>query len=131
MADDLVERLRHEIAGWKQAYPLTAFPEPDLKKARAVLREAGMTLDAISASNMRHVVSCLAPLIYDAADEITRLRAELASLRGAVEGERERCARIADEHFPGGEYYDPRGHDELSMASSIAAALRAQPKEGE
>jgi hypothetical protein len=66
VSEELIERLRHEIAGWEQAYPLSAFPEPDLERAAAVLKDAGMTLDAISASNMRHVVSCLAPLIHEA-----------------------------------------------------------------
>jgi hypothetical protein len=34
----------------------TYFPEPDLKKARQLLEAGGMTLDAISAHCMRHVV---------------------------------------------------------------------------
>lgn len=53
------ERLRTslgEIDAWSRAYPLKVFPEPDFKKASEVLKAAGMTLDAISASNMRHVV---------------------------------------------------------------------------
>lgn len=56
-----VETFLDELSGWEQAYPLRAFPEPDLKKAAEVLKAAGMTLDSISASNMRHVVSCIAP----------------------------------------------------------------------
>lgn len=44
------------IEAWSEAYPLEVFPEPDLKKARALLEAGGMTLDAISASAMRHVV---------------------------------------------------------------------------
>jgi len=46
-----------QIRNWADAYPLQVFPEPDLKRAAAVLHDAGMTLDAISASNMRHVLS--------------------------------------------------------------------------
>lgn len=46
-----------EIINWSQAYPLQTFPEPDFEKAAKVLKDAGMTLDAISASNMRHVVT--------------------------------------------------------------------------
>jgi hypothetical protein len=56
---DEVERLTeaHErIVEWSRAYPLTIFPEPDLQKARALLEAGGMTLDAISANAMRHVI---------------------------------------------------------------------------
>ena len=52
MADAL-----HRIKQWSEAYPLTAFPEPDLKRAHEVLTAAGMTLDAISARAMRHVTT--------------------------------------------------------------------------
>ena len=44
------------IVQWSEAYPLDVFPEPDFKKAHKLLKAGGMTLDAISASNMRHVV---------------------------------------------------------------------------
>ena len=44
------------IATWSDAYPLDVFLEPDFKKAHEVLKAAGMTLDAISASSIRHVV---------------------------------------------------------------------------
>jgi hypothetical protein len=49
-------RLRNEIEKWLQAYPLTQFPEPDFAKAAELLTAGGLTLDAISASNMRHVL---------------------------------------------------------------------------
>lgn len=51
------EDAMHKIRSWADAYPLTVFPEPDFKKADQVLTAAGMTLDAISASNMRHVIN--------------------------------------------------------------------------
>jgi hypothetical protein len=54
-----IERLQealHQVASWSRAYPLTAFPEPDFKKAAELLKAGGMSLDTISASNMRHVV---------------------------------------------------------------------------
>lgn len=54
------------IEQWGQAYPLTVFPEPDFKKARALLEAGGMTLDAISASNMRHVVEGVQQIAVDA-----------------------------------------------------------------
>lgn len=54
------------IVQWSEAYPLDVFPEPDLKKAHAVLVAAGMTLDAISASNMRHVVEGVGQIAREA-----------------------------------------------------------------
>jgi len=56
--DELEEAL-HRIVQWSEAYPLDIFPEPDLKKARALLEAGGITLDAISAHCMRHVVEGL------------------------------------------------------------------------
>lgn len=47
----------HLLKNWSQAYPTDVFPEPDFEKAAKVLKENGMTLDSISASNMRHVLS--------------------------------------------------------------------------
>jgi hypothetical protein len=54
-----IERLRgvlEEIVEWSATYPLSVFPEPNFEKARQLLAAGGMTLDAISASAMRHVV---------------------------------------------------------------------------
>ncbi len=42
---------------WGKAYPVDVFPEPDFKKARAALEAAGISLDSVSASNMRHVIT--------------------------------------------------------------------------
>jgi hypothetical protein len=50
------EEALQRIVQWSEAYPLDIFPEPDLKKARQLLEAGGMTLDAISAHCMRHVV---------------------------------------------------------------------------
>lgn len=61
-ADDLSERVDEltealqKIVQWSEAYPLDIFPEPDLKKAHKLLQAGGITLDAISAHCMRHVV---------------------------------------------------------------------------
>ncbi len=52
-----------QIQAWIDAYPLAVFPEPDFAKAAAVLKEHDMTLDAISASNMRHVLRGIAAII--------------------------------------------------------------------
>lgn len=53
--EDLEEALQR-IVQWSEAYPLDIFPEPDLKKARELLAAGGITLDAISAHCMRHVI---------------------------------------------------------------------------
>lgn len=50
---DALQRIKQ----WSEAYPLSVFPEPDFARAAEVLSAAGMTLDAISASNMRHVIT--------------------------------------------------------------------------
>ncbi len=54
---DAMEDAFRKIQQWASAYPIEVFPEPDLLRARDVLKSAGMTLDAISASNMRHVLT--------------------------------------------------------------------------
>ncbi len=54
------------IQNWRNAYPLDVFPKPDLKKARKVLKDAGMTLDAISADNMRHVLDGIKDIVDSA-----------------------------------------------------------------
>ena len=59
-AADEIERfgeVREWVEQWAEAYPLDLFPEPDLKKARAALESVGLTLDAVSASSMRHVIT--------------------------------------------------------------------------
>jgi hypothetical protein len=56
---DRIEELEaalQQIDQWAKAYPLKVFPEPDFVKARAALEAAGITLDSVSASNMRHVI---------------------------------------------------------------------------
>ena len=60
------------IKGWCEAYPISAFPEPDFKKAHEVLKANGMTLDAISASNMKNVITQVQKMI----DAAIRARGE-------------------------------------------------------
>ena len=57
--DDLFQ----QIKGWCDAYPIAVFPEPDFGKAHEVLKANGMTLDAISASNMKHVITQVQKMI--------------------------------------------------------------------
>ena len=59
------EEKLYRIEQWCEAYPLAIFPEPDLFKARALLEAGGMTLDAISASSMRHVLKGIRKIIDD------------------------------------------------------------------
>jgi len=63
------EDLLHRIKSWAQAYPLSIFPEPCFKKAHEILTANGMTLDAVSASNMRHVITQVQKMIDDALGE--------------------------------------------------------------
>jgi len=53
--DDLAAALR-TIKDWSDAYPLTVFPEPNFGAAAEALKDAGLSLDTITASNMRHAI---------------------------------------------------------------------------
>ena len=53
--DVLVAALQRMIE-WAKAYPVKVFPEPNFRRARELLEAGGMTLDAIGASTMRHVL---------------------------------------------------------------------------
>jgi hypothetical protein len=61
--------IRREIEQWAKAYPLPAFPEPDMRKAERFLREGGITLDAVTASNIRHVLKRVLGIIDRPPDE--------------------------------------------------------------
>jgi hypothetical protein len=58
-----IEKKLEKIKAWCEAYPYDIFPEPDFKKAHEVLKENGVSLDAISASNMRHVLKGIQKII--------------------------------------------------------------------
>lgn len=58
---DALEKLQQ----WANAYPLAVFPEPDFAMAHELLAAGGMTLDAISASNMRHVINGVRELVEE------------------------------------------------------------------
>lgn len=51
------------IRRWCDAYPVEVFPEPDMRKAHELLKAGGMTLDAVSASNMRRVLDGIRTII--------------------------------------------------------------------
>ena len=85
------ERLRdalERLDQWSKAYPIDIFPEPDLKDARVGLAQVGITLDQVSASNMRHVIKRVG---------------EIA--RAALEGEKDPHAVDFT-----GDYEDPEAH---------------------
>jgi uncharacterized small protein (DUF1192 family) len=67
--DKKIEKLEmalERIDTWSKAYPLDIFLKPDLKKAHKVLKAAGMTLDAISADAMRHVLDGIKDIVGEA-----------------------------------------------------------------
>lgn len=63
---DKLETALERIDTWAKAYPLEVFPKPDLKKAAEVLKASGMTLDAISADAMRHVLDGIKEIVIEA-----------------------------------------------------------------
>lgn len=54
------------IVQWSDAYPLKLFPEPDFAKVNEVLKANGITLDAVAASCMRHVVEGVGKIAREA-----------------------------------------------------------------
>jgi hypothetical protein len=46
-----------KLKQWANAYPLEVFPEPDFKRVNEILVANGMTLDAVSASVIRHTLA--------------------------------------------------------------------------
>ena len=61
-----LEEVLERPSSWAEAYPISMFPEPDLRRASRVLVLHGMTLDSISASNMRHVLNRMKDIIKQA-----------------------------------------------------------------
>lgn len=75
--EDVIETMEEalqRIDQWSQAYPLDIFPEPDLKKAAELLKAGGVTLDAVSASCMRHVVTGVGEIARRALQESGRVK---------------------------------------------------------
>lgn len=48
--------LKEDIDKWIQAYPEDLFPAPDLELASRVLKENGLTLDAVGAHIIRNTL---------------------------------------------------------------------------
>ena len=69
-----MEEALQNIAVWGQAYPLKVFPEPtkeEWARAAEVLKAVGITLDRISASNMRYVVTGVGNIAREALEPPT------------------------------------------------------------
>jgi hypothetical protein len=69
---DRYEEALRKIAQWADAYPLQVFPEPkahQLAMAADVLAGVGLTLDAISASILRHAIEGVGKIARDALGE--------------------------------------------------------------
>jgi hypothetical protein len=62
----------HKLDNWAKAYPLDIFPVPDLEKARKLLMDGGITLDAVSATAMRHVISGVAWIVSEALKKLEK-----------------------------------------------------------
>lgn len=54
-----------QIRSWAAAYPLDVFPEPDMRRAHEVLEANGLSLGAISAHAMRHVITQVSAIVCD------------------------------------------------------------------
>ena len=54
------------LRNWVKAYPLDMFPEPDLKLARKLLTDGGVSYDALNAYSMRHVINGVGKIIEQA-----------------------------------------------------------------
>ena len=67
------EKVISDIHQWCDAYPVDVFPEPDFELVRIALESRGLTVaddeseddavDAVSASNMRHVLNGVREII--------------------------------------------------------------------
>lgn len=64
--NERMENALERISRWAKAYPLEVFPEPDFVEVRKALKEHGISLDAVSASNMRHVIKGVSDIVDNA-----------------------------------------------------------------
>lgn len=118
-----------EIRAWANAYPLTVFPKPDLKKAHEVLTANGLTLDAISAHAMRQVLSGIKDIVNEALLADQHERTQLLKRLG-LENQRMRILleRAVGHWVALNEHDDPRYQERSKeLAKDIRAELK--PKE--
>lgn len=67
-----LEEALERIVQWSEAYPLDVFPEPDWKRAAELLKAGSITLDAVSAHCMRHVIEGVGKIARTALDKDAR-----------------------------------------------------------
>ena len=60
------------LQNWVKAYPLEMFPEPDLKLARKLLTDGGVSYSALNAYSMRHVINGVGKIIDEALKGATK-----------------------------------------------------------
>jgi hypothetical protein len=74
--EDAVEALQESmwrIVSWSKAYPIAVFQEPtaaDFDRAAVAMKACGLTLDAIAASCMRHVVVGVGRIAVEALENL-------------------------------------------------------------
>ena len=66
---DNMENALAQIYNWSKAYPLKNFPEPDFQRARELLEAGGISLDSVSASNMRYVLEGIREIVQRGLDD--------------------------------------------------------------
>jgi hypothetical protein len=91
-AADEIERLRDALVRlqqWADAYPLDQFQEvlrQDWQRANALLAQNGISMSAMSASNMRHVLKGVRHLLTEALEPQHKSPASAASPAGMMAG---------------------------------------------
>lgn len=73
-ASDILVEAMERIEQWAQAYPLAVFPEPNWERAAELLKAGGITLDAVSAARMRHVVEGVGEIAREALQQHARIQ---------------------------------------------------------
>jgi hypothetical protein len=68
-----LEEALERIVSWSKAYPIAVFQEPtaaDFDRAAVAMKACGLTLDAIAASCMRHVVVGVGRIAVEALENL-------------------------------------------------------------
>jgi hypothetical protein len=76
-AIETMESKLQEIVSWAESYPVDVFPEmkqADLQKARELLEAGGYTLDRLSASIMRRMITEVAPVAHEGLSALQKER---------------------------------------------------------
>jgi hypothetical protein len=72
LAEDASDAL-DRVSVWATAYPQDVFPDVDLKKARQVLEEAGISFDALHGTWARHIMTGVADIVDPARARIQQM----------------------------------------------------------